>query len=189
MDFIQSLDKGLLSLINTVWTHPWLDVIFPAITDLHKVLWFQILVVVLILGLFIQKFKKKAYIVFLCLILALSFSDLIGNHVFKKVFERSRPGDVPNNSVIVRSPYGGYSFVSNHATNMFCLAKFTGDLIPQLRLPLYTAAFITGYSRIYNGVHYPTDVLSGGLLGYIVGFIFSLLCKLTLQRIRKRSKL
>ncbi len=175
-------------MINVVWTHPWLDVFFPAITDLHKVLWFQILVVILMLGLFIQKFKKQAFFVFLCLLIALSFSDLIGNHAFKKVFERPRPGDVPNNTVIVRSPYGGYSFVSNHTTNMFCLAKFTGDMIPQLRLPLYAVAILTGYSRVYNGVHYPTDVFSGGILGYAIGLIFSSLCKYALQHFRKRLK-
>ena len=188
MDSIQSLDEGLLNLINSVWTHPWLDTFFPAITDLHKVLWFQILIIVLILSLFIYKFKKQAFFVFLCLALALSFSDLIGNRAFKKVFERPRPGDVPSNSVIVRSPYGGYSFVSNHTTNMFCLAKFSGDLIPQLRLPLYVAAVITGYSRVYNGVHYPTDVFAGGILGYFIGLIFSYFCKFILQHLRKRLK-
>lgn len=126
---------------------------------------------------------------FMSLILALSVSDLIGNHLFKKVFERKRPGDVSNNSVIVRSPYGGYSFVSNHATNMFCIAKFSGDLVPQLRLPLYAAAFVAGYSRIYNGVHYPTDVFAGALLGYVIGLIFNRLCKLILLRFSRKPKL
>lgn len=180
-----SLDKGLLHLINNSWSHPWLDVVFPSITDLHKVLWFQVSTIALLLWLFVKKFKKQGLIIFLHLVLAVGFSDLFGNHALKKIVQRARPGDVAENSVIVRSSYGGFSFVSNHSTNMFCLAKFTSEFIPQLKIPLFAIAVTIGYSRVYNGVHYPTDVLAGALLGYLMATLFSRLCRYSLARFEK----
>ncbi|MBC7372308.1 MAG: phosphatase PAP2 family protein [Bdellovibrionaceae bacterium] len=189
MEFLFGLDKSLLHYINVVWTHPWLDIFFPAITDLHKHLWFQIAIIPLMLGLFLWKYKKRGFFVFFCLILSMSCSDFVGNRVFKKNIERLRPADALGDAVIVRSPYGGYSFVSNHSANMFSLAKFTADMIPQVRIPFYTAAALVGYSRMYNGVHYPTDVLGGGLLGYLFGWIFSTLCKMGFERFRRRREI
>ncbi|RYZ82032.1 MAG: phosphatase PAP2 family protein [Proteobacteria bacterium] len=188
MDYILSLDKSLLYYINVVWTHPALDAFFPAITDLHKQLWFQLMIVPAILGMYFWKYRKSTFFVFFCLIVALTSSDSVGNRVFKKNFERARPGDAMAGTIIVRSPYGGYSFVSNHSTNMFCLAKFTSDMIPPLKIPFYTAAVLVGYSRMYNGVHFPTDVLGGGLLGTLFGWMFSRLCKYGLTRFRKRPE-
>jgi undecaprenyl-diphosphatase len=186
MDFILNLDKSLLYYVNGVWTHPWLDVFFPAVTDLHKHLWFQILIIPLMLGLFLWKYRRRGFFVFFCLILSMATSDFVGNHAFKNSIERLRPGDVVGNSVVVRAPYGGFSFTSNHAANMFSLAKFTADMIPPLRIPFYAAAAIVGYSRVYNGVHYPTDVLGGGLLGYLVGWLFSWICRRGLEKYKRK---
>jgi undecaprenyl-diphosphatase len=186
MDFLLNLDKSLLYYVNGVWTHPWLDVFFPAITDLHKQLWFQIMIIPLLLVLYVWKFRRHGFYVFFCLILALGTSDVVGNKVFKKNIERVRPADVVGQTVIVRAPYGGFSFVSNHATNMFCMAKFTADLIPQVRIPFFLAASLIAYSRVYNGVHYPTDVFGGGLLGYLIGWLFSWICAHGLKKLRKR---
>ncbi|RYZ85535.1 MAG: phosphatase PAP2 family protein [Proteobacteria bacterium] len=189
MDFLFSLDKSLLHYINVVWTHPWLDTVFPVITDLHKLLWFRLMVIPLMLGLFVWKYQKRGFFVFFCLILGTSSADFVGNRVFKKNVERLRPHDALGDAVIVRSPYGGYSFVSNHAANMFSFAKFSADMVPQLRLPFYTAAALVGYSRMYNGVHYPSDVLGGGVLGYLFGWLFSTLCKRGLERFRRRKEI
>jgi undecaprenyl-diphosphatase len=113
-------------------------------------------------------------------------AELIGNRLFKRGIERLRPADALGEVVTVRAPYGGFSFTSNHASNMFSLAKFTAEMIPQIRLPFYMAAILVSYSRIYNGVHYPTDVLGGGLLGYLVGWFFSWICLRSLENYRRK---
>ena len=188
MNFFIGLDESLLHYINVVWTHPWLDVLFPAITDLHKQLWFQIIIIPLMLGIFISRYQWRSFFVLLCLALSLSSADIVGNRVFKKNVERLRPADALGERVIVRSPYGGFGFVSNHAANMFALAKFTGEMVPQVRLTFYTVAFLVGYSRVYNGVHYPTDVMGGGLLGYFFGWVFSKFCKNVLAYFRRQRE-
>lgn len=186
MDFLYELDKSLLLQINRQWTTPWMDTFFPAITDLHKSPWFFWIMIPLFLGLFLWKYKKLGVVLFVGLLLALGSSDLVGNHVFKKNVARARPGDSLGEMVIVRSPYGGYSFTSNHAANMFCLAKYASEFFPQGRIVVYSAAVLISYSRVYNGVHYPSDVVGGGVLGWIMGWIYSILGKEVFNRLRKR---
>lgn len=186
MNFLYELDKSLLLKINREWTSSWADAFFPAITDLHKNPWIFTFMAAGMLALFVWKFKKIGVAIFLILLLALGSTDVVGNHLFKKNFGRSRPGDEPAPMVIVRSPYGGYSFTSNHAANMFCLAKFTSEFVPQARVITYSLALLVSYSRVYNGVHYPSDVLGGGILGWIVGWIYSILAHKIYCKLRKR---
>lgn len=184
LDFILDLDKNLFVLVNSQWTAPWADQFFPFITDLHKTPLFKTVFVPLILLTFIwRRGFKKGLTIFLFCLLSIGASDGIGNWAFKKTVQRPRPPDTQNLEVVVRSSYGGYSFVSNHATNMFNLATFTSQLFPPAKIPLYTFAGIVAYSRVYNGVHFPADVLIGGILGILVGLLFSRLCKLTLKKI------
>jgi undecaprenyl-diphosphatase len=186
MDFLYELDKSLLLKINREWTTPWADAFFPAITDLHKNPWIFGFMVLIVLATFVRKYRAPGFALFFVLLLALGSTDLIGNHAFKKNFARARPGDTIPAIAIVRSPYGGYSFTSNHAANMFCLAKYVTEFIPQARLITYSAAALVSYSRVYNGVHYPTDVLGGGVLGWLIGWIYSILVKMIYNRLRKR---
>ncbi|MFW5705470.1 MAG: phosphatase PAP2 family protein, partial [Bacteroidota bacterium] len=104
-----------------------------------------------------------------------------GSVAMKNYFERLRPCHNEELQPLVhqvRGYCGGmYSFVSSHASNAFALA---GVLIPFLGkhykyFPHFILiwAFLIGYSRIYMGAHFPGDVLSGGLFGFTLGFMFS----------------
>lgn len=169
LDLILQLDHYLFKLINHEWTTSWGNVFFPLITDLHKNLVFKVTVVPLIAFFLIRKLQwKKGLFTLMFMILSVSISDGIGNYAFKKTIQRPRPAHTENINAQVRAKFGGYSFVSNHSTNMFAIATFAGLVFPKLLWPLYGVAALIAYSRVYNGVHFPTDVLAGALLGIII---------------------
>lgn len=174
LDFILDLDKKLFVLINSTWTSPWADQFFPFVTDLHKTFYFKTVMIPLLILLFMwRRGIKKGLLIFLFCLMAVGASDGVGNYAFKKTIERPRPGDTPGLQVQARSPYGGFSFVSNHATNMFCFASFIAVVFPAASASVYAIAIIVAYSRVYNGVHFPTDVLCGALLGCLFGILFA----------------
>lgn len=189
LEYILSLDKSLFILVNSQWTAAWADQFFPFVTDLHKTPFFKTVLVPLILSIFIwRRGLKKGLIIFFFALLAVGASDGFGNWALKKTVQRPRPPDTQGLQVQVRSPYhGGYSFVSNHATNMFTFAGYTSAIFPPATVPLYTLATVIAYSRVYNGVHFPADVIGGGLLGIIFGLLFARLCKVILARIKSEG--
>ena len=188
LDYILNLDKRLFMLINSQWTASWADSFFPNITDLHKTLPFKIIVVPLILAAILWRrgFKKGLVIICFCT-LSVLLSDGFGNYALKKTVRRPRPAETQGLTVQVRAPFGGYSFVSNHATNMFSFAAFTSTIFPVVAIPTYTIAFLVSYSRVYSGVHFPTDVFCGGLLGICFGLMFARLCEKVLARMDEKE--
>jgi undecaprenyl-diphosphatase len=61
------------------------------------------------------------------------------------------------------------SFPSGHSTVSFTLATIASYQYPKLRIPIYLMAMGTGFSRIYLGRHYPSDVLAGAIIGVLIG--------------------
>lgn len=171
MEFLQALDRAFFHLINISLSNPFLDVFFPTITDLHKTYIFRIIFIPFLFILWVSLYKLRGFIIFVLLAVSLGISDLIGG-IAKRFVMRPRPFEA-DIEFIQRSAAGGYSFPSNHAVNMFCAAVFLSAAFPRWRVPLFIFASLVALSRVYNGVHYPSDILGGGLLGASVGFIAS----------------
>jgi len=66
---------------------------------------------------------------------------------------------------------GGGSFPSGHSKNGFTAAAVLGSRWKKLRLPLYILACLIAISRIYVGLHWPSDVIVGSIVGWIIGEI------------------
>lgn len=170
-EYLLKIDYSILHFINMVWTFPFGDAFFPAITDLHKQGWFKWTVFPLVLFLYYRKYKVRGLTLFLGLALTIAFSDLIGGQFVKKHFERERPFQNKEIQVVKRSDAGGYSFYSNHASNMAAFATFTLMTFPTMAWFAIPVALLVAYSRIYNGVHYPSDVVAGMLAGVLIAYV------------------
>ncbi|MEI8105221.1 MAG: phosphatase PAP2 family protein [Actinomycetes bacterium] len=80
------------------------------------------------------------------------------------LFGRARPNEVR----LVSLPHS-HSFPSGHAATSFACATVLASLIPRWRLPVIALAAAVAVSRLYVGVHYPSDVIAGALVGAAVG--------------------
>lgn len=170
IDGLVQLDHHLFLLLNGA--HSGFGDAFFALFTAREI-WIPFYLTLLIL--LIKKYQRQAILVVLTLIVAIVLADQLSG-LLKAVVQRPRPTHDPMTSPVVHNPLigsgGAYGFVSSHAANAFALALFIGKLIRRKSIwfLMLTWAFLTAYSRIYTGVHFPLDVLAGGILGGFLGW-------------------
>jgi decaprenylphosphoryl-5-phosphoribose phosphatase len=156
---LRALDMGLLRLLRTRGHGPRAERAVLAYTSAGEqgLIWHCIAVA----GAVLDGADRKAYLRAMRAVL-LAYG---ANTAIKHAFRRARP-------VLEELPWlaptiSGHSYPSAHSTMAFAAA---GTLSPALPAPpLYAAATAMALSRPYVGVHYPTDVLAGAVLGVAVG--------------------
>lgn len=118
--------------------------------------------------------KQTGYLLLFVAVLILA-TDQITN-VFKYTFQRVRPCNNPEINTFIRvvQSRSSFSFFSGHAANSMAVATFL-YLILKKQIKFFGLLFlwplIFAYSRIYLGLHYPLDILSGYFFGGIMGFL------------------
>ena len=94
--------------------------------------------------------------------------SLVAHPLVKKLVRRQRPFEtLPTKADFV--PIERFSFPSGHTTHAFTMAVVLAVIFPPLSFPVFVWATIIGVSRIYLGVHFPSDVLAGMALGCLCG--------------------
>ena len=174
---IIDIDRKLFVKLNSKWTNSFFDELMPFLRNSsHWIPLYLFLFFFVVLN-----FKKYAWWWCLLFICTVALTDLIGTHVFKHTIERVRPCNdllmIDQVRLVLNRCSGGYSFISNHAANHFGMAAFFyftfRNILPKWAWIGFAWAGLIAYAQVYIGVHYPLDVIAGGLLGLMVGKLTS----------------
>lgn len=158
---LSQIDISLLYAANHAH-HPLLDQVMLFVTDIKRT---GILLLLVWIGL-VWRGGARGRTVALLLIPLILFSDQLSSHVLKDVFGRVRPCEVLQGVRAIDGCRHSLSFPSSHAVNTFAAATlfslFYRRWVPWVA---YGLAAIVSYSRVYLGLHYPSDVLGGAVIG------------------------
>lgn len=189
METILNYDTELFLCLNNLGSHTW-DGLWLAITN--KLTFIPLYALLLFL---IYKHLGLKQMLFLIVLIALmiTFTDQITN-VFKRGFMRPRPcraEDIMDQVRFIAPRCGLYGFFSGHASNSMAAAVLGGLLLrpyfKNLIFVLVFWSFIVAYSRIYVGVHYPTDIICGMTFGALSGFMFYKLWNVIVKKFQLAS--
>jgi undecaprenyl-diphosphatase len=109
---------------------------------------------------------QKAWTFFLAGLFAFGI-ELPLYKLLKNGIKRNRPCEVLLGVHGRISPSDQFSFPSGHTAAAFVIATLLSYFYPLLAMPLFSWALSVGFSRIYLGVHYPSDILAGLVLGLL----------------------
>ncbi len=132
-----------------------------------------------------KKFKIKVWIPLIAIALLILVSDQFASGLIKPLTKRDRPcfaSAIADDVYCPEKPGGEYGFISSHAANTFAIAMFFWLVFRRDKenkwWVLFFWAGIVSYSRIYLGVHYPGDIIFGGLSGMLWAWlIYKILTK------------
>ena len=182
---LENIDRKILYLINDSLSNPIFDLFFVTITN--EDLW----AIPVIIGIIILAFKggNRARIAIGLTLIATGLSDLTVVEVIKPAIARLRPSHTLGDTINILIGKGGkYGFVSAHAANIFCATTILSYFYDQWKRSLFFLALSVSISRVYVGVHYPGDVLFGGLYGYGIAWLFITIWVLIKMREIKRGR-
>jgi undecaprenyl-diphosphatase len=166
-------DHWLFSKINQQWTSSFADGVLPFLRQAEMWVPFYLFLLVFVT----LNFRKKGWWWACTLIMTGIISDLVSSHLIKELVFRYRPCQDPSmtdqvRTLVIYCPQSS-SFVSSHACNHFAVATFIFLTLKQTsgwwRL-IFLWAFSISYAQVYVGVHFPIDVICGGILGCIIGY-------------------
>lgn len=168
-EFLYSIDLTVFYFFNHTLSAGLLDKVFSIITNVNN--WY--IAYIILLGILLTKSGRQGRIAAVAVILMIAVTDQLQHKVIKEIFERIRPCNALSDVITPLGCNGTFSFPSNHATNNFAVAVLFYRIYPNLKLPLFIAASLVAISRVYLGLHYPSDILGGVLVGSAFGYLFS----------------
>ena len=189
-EFLYSIDKAVFLFFNDSVANPVFDVIMPFITEEHNHM-----VVYLIAWIALMVFGgKKGRIAGVLVLIVVGMSDYMSSSIIKPLVARQRPCDpdvLVEGARFLLGNKTSFSFPSSHAANNTAWAAFFSVKVPRMKWIFIAVAVTMAYSRVYVGVHYPSDLIAGAVLGILCAVFVLFMEKWvsTLWRERKRKAL
>lgn len=184
------MDQKLFLLINGVWTNPALDRFMAAMSSLDA--WAPLLILAAVLALWRGGFRARSFVILAALTVALADGGI--SNPLKHLVGRPRPADVwegvrlvdlakatPRFLALFKPPKvrysdappavppSGRSFPSSHTSNTMAIAVLAAIFYRRWGWSAIIVSLLVGYSRLYTGAHWPSDVLASIFLGAGLG--------------------
>lgn len=175
MNKLLQIDKQLFQVINGRWNNDFLDTLLPFLRNSN--FWYP-LYLFLLLFAFANISKNKGWWLFFAAGTVI-LSNFLSSDLIKENIYRLRPcndADLADSiRVLVTYRPQSSSFTSSHAVNHFAMAAFFyGTLKTYMgnwAYLFFAWAMAICYAQVYVGVHFPLDVICGGLIGLVLGYL------------------
>ncbi|MBR6325916.1 MAG: phosphatase PAP2 family protein [Lachnospiraceae bacterium] len=176
------MEGQILLWIQDTLRGPFLDPVMTTVTHLGDagIVW----VVMSIVLLAVKRTRKVG----LCCFLALLIMLIVNNYVIKILVDRTRPYEVVEGLTAIVPLPGDASFPSGHtAAGIAAAVVLIGETKARYWIPALLLALLVAFSRMYVGVHYPTDVLGGAILGILYGLAGLALGRMLWRRMQAKK--
>lgn len=164
------LDKSIFFFVNKTLGYPFLDLLMRFFSSVW--VWVGIFGAVLFYAIIKKKWLLILFLFYV--VFSIGIIDAFVSQIIKPWVSRLRPCREFLDMVrIVNNCAGVYGFPSNHATNSFTVSTMLGIFLKDTSVQkfLIIIASLICISRVYIGVHYPSDVIFGALIGAIWGYV------------------
>jgi membrane-associated phospholipid phosphatase len=168
-------DQHLFKIINDQWSNVFFDWLMPWLRNSE--MWYPLYLFLILFV--IVNFKKTGWWWILFAVGTIIICDFVSSKIIKENIIRLRPCNDPDIAswihVLVGYRPQSSGFTSSHATNHFGIAMFL-YLTLKRHYKTWPAlfffwAFSISFAQVYVGVHYPFDVICGGAIGILIGYL------------------
>lgn len=165
IDYITSIDFSILDFIQNNLRTEFLDFLMVFFSRIGEggIVWILMALPML--------FFKKTRVCGVCMLLSMGVTLLLGEFLFKNIFCRVRPCNINLDIDMLVNRPDSYSFPSGHTGSSFTAATSIFLHNKKFGVAAFVLAALIAFSRLYNYVHYPTDVLAGMLFGILIALL------------------
>jgi undecaprenyl-diphosphatase len=173
MEWLWNLDQEVVRIVNQEWNSPVLDVVFRGATWLGEGAVQAVILLALLLARPLRQYGARALIAWL-------LASMV-NFVIKALLVRHRPSNLVETIVPPEERIFASSFASGHTITAFAIAVSLLLTLPRdarwVGVAALVLASLVALSRIYRGVHWPTDVVAGAAAGAACALAVDLACE------------